>query len=250
MDEQRPRKRIEEPGKSDSRRQPAVSRGVPKGELKGKPLDGGVRAGPEKMSLAMARRTAVDAERPVGRRRELPLPTERPGAGDPGELRSLRLRLLVEGERITVLDAVEVDAPGSLPEQVRGTDFLEVRAGGEVVALEPLIDPGVAVGIPDASDMTEFRGHREMTLPSYELTVRVPLDVLESVVSRRRGSIPLEIDMYRATENLVVETRRFDMPRAARGDRLARVATTGRLTLDEVRRAGGRDRKPEAEQST
>jgi hypothetical protein len=259
MDEEdRPRKRIE--GKATGRRRPKVSSGVPKGKLKGKPLADQGRVGPEKVSLATARRTAVDAERIVSPRRELPLPTERQNAIDPREGRSLRLRLQIEGERIIVLEAAEVAVPTPLPEQVRGTDFLEVRAGGEVVALEPLIDPGVAVGIPDARDTTEFRGHREMTMPSYELTVRVPLDALESVISReiqgspdeaeRRGSIPLEIAVYRATENLVIEPRRFDMRTAARGDRLARVATTGRLRLDEVRRSGGRDRKSEAEQNS
>jgi len=179
-----------------------------KGKLKGKPLADQGRAGPEKVSLATARRTGVDAERVVSPRGELPLPSERQNAIDPREGRSLRLRLQVEGEQITVLDATEVNVPASLPERVRGTDFLEVRAGGEVVALEPLIDPGVAVGIPDPRDTKEFRGHREMTTPSYELTVRVPLDALESVLSRdiqgspgqaeRRGSIPLEIAVYRA----------------------------------------------------
>ncbi len=267
MDEHgRPRKEIAAPRNDAGRRSaagrhPAVSKGVPKGELKGKLLADEVRAGSAKVSVTTARRIAVDAEREVSPRRELPLPTENPGATDPRGGRSLRLRLLVEGERITVLDAIEVDVRAPLPERVRGTDFLEVRAGDEVLALEPLIDPGVAVGIPDPRDTTEFRGHREVELASYEVVVRVPIDAMEAIVARDlqgspdeakgRDRTPLEIALYRASENLVLEPSRVDMAREARGARLSRVATTGRLSLGEVRAgSGGALRKPEAQEGS
>lgn len=254
---ERRRKRVEEPGTSTGRRHPAVSTGVSSGELKGKPLAAGEPSGLTKPPLAAARRSADHAERAASSRKELPLPTESDRGADAHGGRSLRLRLSVEGERITVLDAIEVDVPAPQPQRVRGTDFLEVRAGDEVLALQPLIDPGIAVGIPDSRDTTEFRGHREVELEAYELTVRVPLDAVESLVSRevqgspdqaaRREPVPVEITVYRASANLVIEPGRFGTDRAARGDLLARVATTGRLSLDELRGAarGNTQRKPD-----
>ena len=231
MDEtERRRKRVEEPGESAGRRHRAVSTGVSAGELKGKPLAAGERSGLAKPPLAVARRSAAQADRAVSSRKELPLPRESDVAAAARGGRSLRLRLSVEGERITVLDAVEVDEPASLPQRVRGTDFLEVRAGDEVLALQALIDPGIEVGIPDARDTTEFLGHREVELEAYELTVRVPLDQAD-----RRGPVPIEIAVYRASENVVIEPMRIGADRGALGDRIARVATTGGLSLDELR---------------
>lgn len=152
---------------------------------------------------------------------------------DRSEGRSLRLSLRVEGDQISVVNAIEVDAPARELQQVRGTSFLEVRVGDQVLALEPLVDPGIAIGIPDASDKEEFRGHREIQQPSYEVAVRVPLEALESAgEAGRRGAI--EISVYDATENLELDPVRTDSIRDARR-RLARVATTGQLGVDEVR---------------
>ena len=72
----RPRKKIQEGGKAAGRRKSAVSRGVPAGSLKGRPLADEGRIGREKPSLAAARRTSSDAvvERlgpPRGRREPL-----------------------------------------------------------------------------------------------------------------------------------------------------------------------------------
>ena len=103
----RPRKKIQESGKAASRRKSAVSRGAPSGSLKGRPLADEGRTGREKPSLAAARRTSSDAEQSPSRRKDLPLPLERPDREDRREDRSLRLTLRVEGERITVVTAFE-----------------------------------------------------------------------------------------------------------------------------------------------
>ena len=161
------------------------------------------------------------------------MPLERTDSSDRSEGRSLRLSVRVEGDRISVVNAIEVDAPARELQPVRGTSFLEVRVGDRVLALEPLVDPGIAIGIPDARDKEEFRGHREVQQPAYEVAVRVPLEALESAgEAERRGAI--EVSVYEATENLELDPVRSDSVREARR-RLARVATTGRLGMDEVR---------------
>ena len=245
MDEhERPRKQIRKDAIAAKRRGSRVSRGMRSGSLKGKPAAAGERLGAAKPSLGVARRAAADAERVSGRR-ELPLPMERTDVGARAEGRSLRLSVRVEGDQVTVVNAMEVDAPARELQPVRGTSFLEVRVGDQVLALEPLVDPGIAIGIPDARDKEEFRGHREIQQPSYEVAVRVPLDALESAGDpERRGAI--EISVYDATENLELDPVRSDAVRDARR-RLARVATTGRLNVDEVRtvsRAGDRKAPP------
>lgn len=234
MDEyERPRKQIRKDATAAKRRGSSVSRGIRSGSLKGRPATADERIGLAKPSLGVARRTAADAERAVSGRRDLPLPVERTGASDRPEGRSLRLSLRVEGDRISVVNAIEVDAPARELQPVRGTSFLEVRVGDRVLALEPLVDPGIAIGIPDARDKEEFRGHREIQQPAYEVAVRVPLEAFESAgEAERRGAI--EVSVYEATENLELDPVRSDFVRDARR-RLARVATTGQLGVDEVR---------------
>jgi hypothetical protein len=234
MDEyERPRKQIRKDATAAKRRGSSVSRGLRSGALKGKPRAADERPGAAKPSLGVARRTAADAERVVGGRKDLPLPMERTDVSDRPENRSLRLSLRVEGESISVVNAIEVDAPARELQPVRGTSFLEVRVGDRVLALEPLVDPGIAIGIPDSRDKEEFRGHREIQQPAYEVAVRVPLDALESAgEADRRGAI--EISVYDATETLELDPVRADSVRDARR-LLARVATTGRLGVDDVR---------------
>ena len=61
----------------------------------------------------------------------------------------------------------------------------------------------------------------------------MPLEALESAgEAERRGAV--EVSVYEATENLELDPVRSDSVRDARR-RLARVATTGRLGVDEVR---------------
>jgi hypothetical protein len=248
----RPRKQIPQEGQAARRRKTAVSRGVPSGKLKGKPLTADDRIGPQKPPLAAARRTASDVEQSPSRRKDLPLPIERSDRDNRHEGRSLRLTLRVEGERITVVNAIEVDAPPQPLEPVRGTNFLEVRAGDRVLALEVLVDPGVAIGIPDRRDTTEFRGHREIEMPFYEVAVRVPLEAMESTEGRLKDGesirAPIEATIYRASERLELDPVRFERDRETRRQ-LARVAATGQLGVDEIRRASrSENRKPEPRQ--
>jgi hypothetical protein len=254
MDEHgRPRKQLDQSAKPADRRRSAPSSGVARGKLKGKPLADEVRAGPAKATVASARLAAAETERSASPRKELPLPMENPGAADDrAENRSLRLRLLVEGDRISVMDAVEVDVPAPQAARIRGTNFLEVRAGGDVLTVQPLVDPGVEIGIPDPTDTTEFRGHREVDVPSYEVVIRVPLAAMDAQVARgdeRPTQRPFEITVYRASENLEIDPLRFDSAREARG-KLARVATTGRLSMDEVRASRYPNRKPDTAQGS
>ena len=139
MDEyERPRKQIRKDATAAKRRGSSVSRGLRSGSLKGKPAAADERIGPAKPSLGVARRTAADTGRAVSGRRDLPLPMERADMGDRSEGRSLRLSLRVEGDQISVVNAIEVDAPARELQPVRGTSFLEVRVGDQVLALEPL----------------------------------------------------------------------------------------------------------------
>lgn len=233
----RPHKQIDESAKSAERQGSGASSGVARGALKGKPLDDVLRAGPAKAPVAAARRAAEQAERSVSPRKELPLPMENPAVTEQAKDASLRLRLLVEGERIRVLDAIVVDAPAPQEPRIRGTSFLEVRAGDDVLTVQPLVDPGVEIGIPDPTDTTGFRGHREVEVPSYEVTVRVPMEAVDAVeagVAPGGDTRPFEITVYQASENLEIDPARFDTVRRARGQ-LARVATTGRVTVRDVR---------------
>jgi hypothetical protein len=216
---------------------PAVSTGVASGELKGRPRPAD-ESGPTKVPASRAK-DASGAEREVSRR-DLPLPPAAVREVDEVEGRSLGLRLEVSGDRITVLDSLEIDAPTEVPGRVRGTDFLALRAGDEIVAAKRLIDPGIAVGIPDRN-APEFLGHRETRLETYELTMLVPLDVIERIDDRERQGTAgrpdprttVELELYRAEETTELALGRQEAVRDRA--RLERVAGSGELALDSLR---------------
>ncbi|MCD5345628.1 hypothetical protein [Agromyces sp. S2-1-8] len=136
------------------------------------------------------------------------------------EARSVRLRLEVERGEIRVLDSTVVDvAP---PEQgtVRGTAFIEVRAGKAVVALQAVVDPGLSIGIPDRTDPDDaFRGHRVVEEETWEAAVLVPL---EAVADR---DAELSVSIYRASERLILETA-SESPLARRSRRVEELAAS------------------------
>lgn len=245
MEIERSKKRTEEFDENAATEHPAASNGVAVGELKGRPLEAEM-TGRTKPSVADATKLAEQSDREVGRR-DLPLPPEAEVEAHEMDGRSLGLRLEVSGDRITVLDSLEVDVPTFTPERVRGTNFLAVECGDEILAMKPLIDPGIAVGIPDPND-TEFRGHREIVLDTYELTVLLPLDAIERLTARDLQGAPdragqpesaVEIVLYHSAETSVMEPRRRE---AIRGrDDLDVVATSGQLTLDALRGTGWAD---------
>jgi hypothetical protein len=260
MDEtERSKKRKEQPDEKAIAEHPTASDGVADGELKGRPLEPETEpTDRSKPSVADAMKLGAQSDREVGRR-DLPLPPEAGADTRPVDGRSLGLRLEVSGDRITVLDSLEVDALTVVPDHVRGTDFLAVQAGDEILAMKRLIDPGIAVGIPDPND-TEFRGHREVVLDRYELTVLLPLDAIERLTARDVQGTPdrsdqaestLEIVMYRTPETRVMEPRRQAAIRSR--DDLEVVASSGQLTLDALRRtgwAGVRGRRDDAKPRT
>ena len=242
---ERSKKRIEEPDEKAATEHPAVSSGAAAGALKGRPLEP-EPTGRVKPSVADAAKLGAESDREVGRR-DLPLPPEADREEHEVDGRSLGLRLEVSGDRITVLDSLEVDVPTFTPEQVRGTDFLAVQAGDETLAIKPLIDPGIAIGIPDPNT-TEFRGHREVVLDTYELTVLLPMEAIERLAARDLQGAPdrtdqppsaVEIVMYRTAETRVMEPRRQAAIRAL--DDLQIVASSGQLTLDSLRGTGWAD---------
>jgi len=245
----RPRKQIPKSpkaAKASGRRRSAASKGVARGELKGKPVATDELALPAKAGVAAARRAAAESERAPSSRRELPLPMESSSADREAPNRSLLLRLLVEGDRVRVLDAVDVDVPAPAGQPVRGTNFVEVRAGDEILTIQPIVDPGLEIGIPDPADTTEFRGHREVAVPSWEVAIRVPLGALEAAASRggdRSTEPSLEVSLYRAPETIEIDPSRFAVAREARGQ-LARFATSGQVRIDQLG-AESRGRKPE-----
>ncbi|MFL6175109.1 MAG: hypothetical protein ACJ715_00545 [Ornithinibacter sp.] len=216
---------------------PAVSTGVASGELKGRPRATD-ESGPTKLSVSRAKHGSP-AEREVDRR-DLPLPPAAVPEIDDAKGRSLGLRLEVSGDRITVLDSLEIDAPTAVPGRVRGTDFLALRAGDEILAVKRLIDPGIAVGIPDRS-APEFLGHREITLDTYELTILLPLEVIEQMDDRERQGTAgrpklratVEFEVYRAEETTELAPGLQEALRDRRG--LERVAGSGELALDSLR---------------
>ena len=247
MDEiERRKKRIDEPGAKAATEHSAVSKGVAVGELKGRPLkvDSGGRAKP---SVADAIKLAAHSDRAVGRD-DLPLPPELDIGEESDGGRSLGLRVEVSGDRVTVLDSLEVDVSAAIPRRVRGTDFLTVQTGDEILAISPLIDPGIAFGIADPGD-PESRGHREIPLDSYELTIRVSLDSIERLSARdvqgtpdrtaRPESTAVEILLYHSPETTDIEPQWEGVARGRNDLRV--VASSGPLTLESLRGTGWAD---------
>ncbi|WP_166906146.1 hypothetical protein [Mycobacterium sp. DL440] len=124
-----------------------------------------------------------------------------PEAGD--QTRSVRLRLQVRRGRITVLDSAVVEAPAPDEAEVRGSTFLEVRAGDQVIALQPLIDPGLSIGIADPADSADdFRGHRVVRESSWETAIRVPIGALATFAPS-----DLSISIFEVPEHMVLDGR-------------------------------------------
>ncbi|GAB19248.1 hypothetical protein GOEFS_077_00400 [Gordonia effusa NBRC 100432] len=148
---------------------------------------------------------------------------------DNSSSQSLRLRLQVRGKRIDVLNSNVVDVGPSTAPTVRGTSFLEVRANNLVVALAPLPDPGLSVGIPDSRDSAEeFRGHRIVEDDTWEVAVRIPIEVLTE-----RGDGELSVSIYTATEQLVLDTAP-DTPLSRRSRRVEEIAAGGPLRVADL----------------
>lgn len=216
------------------------------GQLKGSPVAESDRPDRVKAPARAAGRdlTSHDKTRPSPQ-------LTRPDPPRSVEQQSLRLRLRVEGESISVLDADIVDAPGTLPEEVRGTHFLEVRLGDRILAAQPLRDPGIAVGIPNRSDHKAMRGHRFIELDRYEVVVRVPLGPLETIVAERLQGSPaprrsgprLEVAIFEAHTSLALDPRRPGSLQAQRRNELVSVARSKPLPIDELYGSGGRQRK-------
>lgn len=192
----------ERPSKNLRRRRPlgTITDGFARGEAK----DGGTlsalrreQTGREKPSVAASRALVRGAsKRKWG-------PQVAPEREPADQARSVRLRLQVRRGRITVLDSAVVEAPAPGDDEVRGSTFLEVRAGEQVIALQPLIDPGLSIGIPDPADSAEdFRGHRVVRESVWETAIRVPVEALAAIAPS-----DLSISIFEAPEHLVLDAR-------------------------------------------
>jgi hypothetical protein len=154
---------------------------------------------------------------------------------------SVRLRLQVSRGRIAVLDSALVDAAAPDEVAVSGTTFIEMRAGNRVIALQSLVDPGLSVGIPDASDSPdEFRGHRVVQEPTWEVAIRVPVDAL-----RECDPNELRIGIYSASRHVEIDARSRH-PLADRTGTISELATSAPLRAKDLPgevTAGGTGRK-------
>lgn len=226
----------------------ARTKRVATGQLKGKPLAAGPRPPREKAPVATARKGAGASERVVERGRSLPRQMAVADDAVGGNERSLWLRLLVEGKTIRILEAQPVDAAGDRPSELRGTAFLEVRAGDELLAVKPLVDPGLAVGIPDYRSGGPFLGHRVMELPSYELSIRIDLEELARLTEwTERGTGPtLEISVLKAKRHVGIALDRATAPLSASRAVAARAASSGEIDLGELLGAGRDTKQPRA----
>ncbi|HEY1105253.1 MAG TPA: hypothetical protein VGE78_03815 [Agromyces sp.] len=232
MDEygERPRKRLDERAGGDG----AAGDGAIAG--RGRIFRSGQRKDGRRMSVVLRERTGrakpgVEASLALygeeSRRKDWG-PQVAPRREPAPQERSVRLRLEVQGGRISVLDSTVVDVPPADRSAARGTAFIEVRAGKSVVALEPLVDPGLSIGIPDRSDPADaFRGHRVIEDDTWEAVVRVPV---EAVADREAE---LSVSIYRASERLILEAE-SDLPLARRSRRVEEVATSAPIRAAEL----------------
>lgn len=218
------------------------------GKLKGKLLSAGTRPASVKASVGVARRLAGSVEQKVERGRELPKMRQIADDGQAAGPRSLWLRLKVKGKAITVLDAEPVDVDADRPDELRGTAFLEVRLGNELLAARALVDPGIAVGIPDYRSGEPFRGHRIMEMASYETFIRVDLERLMTLVERseRLASPELEINLLRTDAHVGVTLDRSSPPLSADRRIAARTASSARVTISDLLGTGRGNKPPPA----
>ena len=237
-----PRKTI---GDIKQAREAGRGKRVALGKLKGKPLAAGARAPLVKAPVRTAQRLADSVEQKVERGKALPMMRPIADDGQSAGPRSLWLRLRVEGKTITVLDSEPVDAGFDRPAELRGTAFLEVRLGNELLAARALVDPGIAVGIPDYNSGEPFRGHRVMEMTSYETFIRVDLDRLLELVEResRRTSPTLEINLLQTDEHVGVTLDRLSPPLSANRRLGARTTSSAKVTIGDLF-GSGRTSKP------
>lgn len=233
-----PRKPI---GDTKPSRTDAGRKRIPLGGLKGKPLDAGPRSALVKAPVALAKRLAEGVEQKVQRGRELPFMSKIADDDQAAGPQSLWLRLKVEGKSITVLDSAPVEAPANLPDELRGTAFLEVRSGNELLAARALVDPGLDVGIPYTGSGEPFRGHRIMEAKAYETFILVDLARLSDLIDRSpdaASSPMIEINLVETDKHVGIQVDRSSPLLAASRAAGARATSSATVAMADLLGAG------------
>jgi hypothetical protein len=102
-----------------------------------------------------------------------------PGSGAGKEKEGyLRLRVLVEGEELSVVGAKFVEGPLVQPSTVHPGLTYEVTLGSRRVAIGGIPDAGVWRSYPDPLGRPGLEGHHIVETSRYEISVRVPADEL------------------------------------------------------------------------
>lgn len=162
-------------------------------------------------------------------------------AGEAGLMDSegyVRMRVLVQGDSLTVLDSHLVDGPLREGASFPGGFAYDVTVGEELLHAGPVPDLGVRRSFIDPDGPTDERFHHLTEATTNVFTVRVPAELVTPDRLRR-----IEVRLYRLKDEAVA-TRATREPVSRRFEQEVRVvaARTGlpRSVLPaEIRRRGG-----------
>ena len=109
-------------------------------------------------------------------------PAQQPRSGDgPGRpaQQYVRLRVLVRGDRLTVLDSHLVDGPLAAPTTLHGAGVYEVTVGDRLVHAAAVPDLGLEQrSFPNPGGPPDQRGHHLTERATSEFSVRIPAEEL------------------------------------------------------------------------
>lgn len=124
------------------------------------------------------------------------VPAAAPFAAAAGGESYLRVRVRVEGDQATVLDASRVDGPLAAAREARGGFAYQVTVDGRPVAGDAVPDLGVLRSFPNPqSPDPRERVHHISKVDSYEFTARIPAERLPADALER-----VEISLLRITD--------------------------------------------------
>lgn len=149
----------------------------------------------------------------------------RAAAGDSGGY--MRLHLRVDDGAMSVVAAKYVPGPLAAPAPMQGGLAYEVSLGQEQLGAGDVPDPGVRRGLvsPDAPE----RGHHVVEVPSYEFTVRIPVERLSRV------NLPdVQVTVYRLDASQVIHATNAQPLQAQTGHVVEEVARLNGIRMEEL----------------